>query len=79
MYSTSPLLSLLPPVVSAVALGLWWATGELHGWRAVALVAWFLGALAVQEFGGSVTTWAVGLVLQTLLAVFLVLRAQVGT
>jgi len=42
------------------------------------LSSWFLMALAAQYLGTTTSVWVAGLALQTALAVFLLLKHQVG-
>jgi len=65
----------LPTVVSAALLGLLRAHGELSG-SATWLVSWFLLALAAQYLGTPTSLWIGGLVLQTGLAIFLLVKWQ---
>ncbi len=69
-----PFIVWLAAVTSVVLLTVLWNLGEL-GLRGLAvLLGWFLLAGYCQFFGGSAVLRAVGLLLQTLLAIYLVLR-----
>jgi hypothetical protein len=65
----------IPPVVSAVSLGIAWSCGILR--RPVLLFAWFGLALALQLIAYTLSpAWAIGLVLQVILAVYLTIRLK---
>jgi hypothetical protein len=64
----------LAVVTSAVLLGVLWAAGELGVGHIFALCGWFLIAGYCQFFAGSNVIATVGLVLQTFLAIYLLLR-----
>ena len=65
----------IPPLASAVAG--WLALGRGILVRPVPLVLWFLTALLLQFASGLLSvTWAVGLVAQSALAVYLSIRLK---
>jgi hypothetical protein len=66
-----PCLVWLAALTSVVLLVLLWRLGELGGRSLVVLGGWFLAAAYCQFSSGSATWGAVGLFLQTLLAVYL--------
>jgi len=68
----------LPAIASAALIALLWAREGLSGRALWFLPSWFVLALAGQYFGPATSVvWVVGLVLQTALAVFLLLKTQV--
>lgn len=74
MLQLFPFARWLAIVTSLVMVTLLATTGEL-GWRRGALAAlWLLAAGYCQFFGPSAAIAAVGLALQTLLAIYLILR-----
>ena len=74
-----PFLAWLAPITSALLLILLWNLGEL-GWRSLSvLFCWFLLAGYLQLFAGSDTVGAAGLSLQTMLAVYLILRWRLSS
>ena len=85
MFPTSPLLYLdrggvfVAPAISAfVAISLW-REGELFGTTLYSVVCWFVLAFALQLlalFRGSPIWWIMGLLGQTALAIFLVVKRQ---
>jgi hypothetical protein len=77
MLQIFPFLPWLAVIVSAGLLVGMWATGEL-GPRGFILVGWMAIAAYCQFFGTSVAVTTGGLVLQTCLAVFLMIRWKLG-
>jgi hypothetical protein len=73
-----PWLAWLAMVFSAVLLAMSWAQGGLRRRHAAVLVSWFLVGAHCQFFSASALVSAVGLALQTLLAVYLVIRWRAG-
>jgi hypothetical protein len=68
-----------PAIASALLLALLWARDELSGRLSWFLIGWFLAALTAQYLAAATTTvWIVGLALQTALAIFLLLKQQIG-
>jgi hypothetical protein len=68
----------VPAIASAALMALLWAQGGLSG-RATLFASWFLLALAAQYLGTITSVlWVVGLVLQTALATFLLLKHRLG-
>jgi hypothetical protein len=65
----------LPTVTSAALLALLWSHGARSG-SAPWLIGWFLLALAAQYLGTPTSLWIGGLVLQTSLAIFLLVKWQ---
>ncbi len=74
MFQIFPFLPWLATVTSAVVLIGLWATGELSGSGAALLLGWFLIAGYCQFFGASAFVTTSGLVLQTILAICLIIR-----
>jgi hypothetical protein len=69
----------VPAVASAALMVLFWAQNGLSGRTPALLAIWFLVALAAQYLGTtSGVVWVAGLALQTALAVFLLLKHQLG-
>jgi hypothetical protein len=67
----------LPAIASAVLMGLLWARDGLSGRAPLFLGTWFSLALVGQYFGTTTSVmWLAALVLQTALAVFLLLKHQ---
>jgi len=71
-----PIALWLAVVTSAVVLATLWASGELAPSHASVLLGWFLVAGYCQFFARSAGMAAVGLVLQTVLAIYLVLQTK---
>ena len=68
-----------PAIASAGLLGFLWAQGVLTGRVPLVLGCWFLLALAAQYLGTLASAWWIaGLGLQTVLAVFLLVKLQIG-
>ena len=68
----------VPAIASAALMALLWAQDGLSGRAPLFLSGWFLLALAAQYLGTSTSVWVAGLALQTALAVFLLLKHQLG-
>jgi hypothetical protein len=69
----------VPAGASAALIALLWAQDGLSGRAPLFLASWFLLALATQYLGTTTSVlWVVGLVLQTALATFLLLKQQLG-
>ncbi len=69
----------IPAVASAVLLLICWQLEELVGKIGVVLIAWFLIALGMQFLSTLMSPfWALGIVLQVMLAIFLSLRLKVS-
>jgi hypothetical protein len=64
----------LPTWVSALLLGWLWTGRQITARSASILVAWFVTAAALQGLVNSTAAWVVGLLLQTALAITLLLR-----
>lgn len=64
----------VPAFVSAITLRLLWSEGAVK--RPVIAVLWFAVAWALQFFGGGIApfAWALGLVLQTVLGLYLLIQ-----
>ena len=73
-------LAWIPPMVSAVLLGtLWvafWIVGEGSLRNLGPLTAWFLVAVYLQLFAGSLAFTTTGLVLQVILAIYLIIQVK---
>ena len=78
MLSIFPFLVWLAAITSAVHLAVLWNLAELRPRNLAVLLGWFLLAGYCQFFVGSATLRAVGLLLQTLLAVYLVVRLRLS-
>jgi hypothetical protein len=74
MLQILPFGAWIATVTSLVFLVVFWTSGELGRVSAVAHAAWFLAAAYLQFFGPSLIAGAVGLALQTVLAVYLLVR-----
>jgi uncharacterized membrane protein len=74
MLQLFPFFTWLAAGTSVVMLVLRGASGELRWSSAIALGAWLLIAGGCQFLGRSAIVSAVGLALQTLLAIYLILR-----
>jgi hypothetical protein len=67
----------LPAIASGGLMGFLWSRGELTGRAPLVLGCWFLLATAAQYLGTLASVWWIaGLVLQTVLSVFLLLKHQ---
>lgn len=64
----------VPAIASAALLALLWAQGRAP----LFLASWFLLALAAQYLAATTSLWVAGLSLQTALAIFLLLKHQLG-
>ena len=78
MIQFIPFISWLAALTSVVTIAILWTTGELGPRATAVLSAWFLGALYLQMFGASMMVAAIGLSLQTLLAVYLSIRLKLS-
>jgi hypothetical protein len=78
MLYVFPCLTWLAAITSAVLLATLWNLGELRRASAAALLGWFLIAGYCQFFAGSPVLRAVGVLVQTLLAIVLSLRWKLG-
>ena len=79
MIQLFPFVVYLAPVTSAVLLVMLGSAGELR-WRAgLALVVIFAAAVYYQLFGSSAVIAAAGLGLQTMLAIYLLVRWRLGS
>jgi len=67
----------VPAIASAALITLSWAQDGLSERQRLFLPGWFLLALAAQYLGAS-SVWVAGLALQTALAIFLLLKRQLG-
>lgn len=65
-----------PAIASALLLGLLWMQDELVGRLRWFAAGWFLLAFAAQYFRPMPAAFIIGLILQTALAVFLLLKIQ---
>lgn len=74
MLDVFPLLLYLAAAVSAVLLIVLWRLGELRRRSGAVLLVWFALAGYAQFFAGSMRWGAIGLGLQTMLAIYLLLR-----
>jgi hypothetical protein len=74
MFAIFPWLPWLAAIASVTLLVMLCATGELGARARAILPSWWLLAAYCQFFGTSGGMWALGLVLQTILAVNLIIR-----
>lgn len=74
-----PFLAWLATITSAVLLIVLWNLGELRPPSLGVLLGWFLVAAYCQFLGGSAVLRAVGLLFQTILAVYLILRWRLSS
>jgi hypothetical protein len=69
----------IPAIASAALMALLWAQDGLSGRRPLFLASWFLMALVAQYLATPNSVWWVaGIALQTALAIFLLLKHQLG-
>jgi hypothetical protein len=69
----------VPAIASAALMALLWAQDALSGREPLFLAGWFLVALVAQYLGTTASVaWVAGLALQTTLAIFLLLKNQIG-
>lgn len=69
----------IPAIASAALIVLLWVRDGLLGRAQLFFSSWFVLALAAQYLGTTASVvWVVGLALQTTLAVFLMVKHQVG-
>lgn len=69
----------VPAIASAALMAFLWVQDELPGRAPFFLAGWFLLALTAQYLGTIAgLLWIVGVALQTALALFLLLKHQVG-
>ncbi len=73
-----PFIAWLAAITSAVLLAALWNLGELSRRSLLVLLGWFLLAGYCQFLAGSTAVGAMGLLLQTALAIYLVLRWRLG-
>jgi len=73
-----PFIAYLAPLTSAGLLIGLWAVGDMSPRIFAVLVGWFLIAGYCQFFWGSAVVAAVGLLAQTVLAVYLLIRWRLG-
>jgi hypothetical protein len=78
MLYVFPCLTWLAAITSAVLLATLWSLGEMRRSIAAALLGWFLIAGYCQFFAGSPVVRAVGVLVQTLLAIVLSLRWKIS-
>ena len=74
MLQIFPFLVFLAPLTAAVLLVVLWSLGELAGRSLGVLLVWFLLAAYCEFLAGSAIVRAVGLLCQTMLAIYLILR-----
>lgn len=78
MIQFIPFISWLAAITSLVTIVILWATSALGARTGAALCAWFLLALYLQVFGASMIVAAIGLGLQTVLAIYLSIRLKLS-
>jgi hypothetical protein len=77
MFQIYLLLFWVPAIASGLLLAATWRTGILA--RPPRLLVWFLAALVLQVVSGVFSPiWAVALALQSTLAVYLLIKINVG-
>ncbi len=74
MLQVFPFLAWLAAIISAILLAALWSLGELRPGVLGVLAAWFLAAAYCQFLGASAMVAAVGLLCQTILAIYLIFR-----
>jgi hypothetical protein len=74
LFLVFPFLAWIAIVTSIVLLGVLWTGGDLGEGHAATLLGWLLIAGYCQFFGSSVVVGTAGLVLQTVLAIYLLFR-----
>ena len=66
---------MIPAIAAAASLLLAWNSGMLR--RPLVVIVWFLLALLLQTFGALFSpAWAIGLVLQVALAIYLIIKMR---
>lgn len=78
MLQIFPFLAWLAAITSGVLIVRLWISGELGRLAGSVLVGWFLVAAFCQFRGASALSTTAGLVLQTILAIYLILRWKVS-
>ena len=78
MLEVFPFLAWLAAITAAVLLIVLWRFGELGPRSVAVLLGWFLIAGYLQFFAGSMVLGAVGLLLQTMLAIYLIIRFRLS-
>ena len=78
MLQIFPFVAWLASVTAAVLLAILWRLGELRPRSVAVLLGWFLIAGSCQFFAGSMVSGAVGLLLQTVLAIYLLIRFRLS-
>ena len=73
-----PFIVWFAPITSVVLLIVLWNLGELGPRHLALLLGWFLLAGYCQFFAGSATLGVVGLLLQTMLAIYLAVRLRLA-
>ena len=79
MLQIFPFAIWIAPIVSAVLLTMLWTLGELRPQGLAVLCCWFLLAGLCQFGAGSTLVAAAGLLLQTMLAIYLILRWRLAS
>jgi hypothetical protein len=77
MFVVFPWLPWLAAIVSGVLLVALWVECELSGRGGTILIAWFLVAAYCQFFTLSAGVSVAGLALQTILAIYLIIRWKI--
>jgi hypothetical protein len=78
MLMLFPVLAWVAAITAGTALMMLWLTGELDTRAAVTLLGWLVVAAACQFFASQAWLGFAGLVMQTVLAVYLVVRWKLG-
>lgn len=68
----------VPAVASAALIAVLWTRDALSGREPLFFSTWFLAALVAQFSGTATSVWVAGLALQTILAIFLLLKHRLG-
>ncbi len=74
MLQLLPFLPLLAVGTAATLLAVMWWTGDIQAPAAIILCAWLAAGIYCQFFPSSAIVAAAGLALQTLLAIYLIVR-----
>ena len=74
MLDVFPFIAWIAPAASLVLLAVMWRFGEMRRVALLLAIVWFLVAAYLQFLGASPMAVAIGLALQTMLAVYLMVR-----
>jgi len=79
MLQIFPFLAWLAAIISAILLAALWNLGELGPRGLAVLGVWFCVAAYCQFLGGSAIVAALGLLCQTILAIYLIIRWKLSS